>query len=211
MANTERRRTTRHTIRLKIPCSAKRIVQEDSSPVRVRSLSPEWVKFAAATAFPPGLHLTLDLPGLADSKLMRVVAVDPQDDSEQVLVLAHFVKKLTRGDLDILRAKVQEGKKRKTSLRRPGTLKGTCHRIRITEDGPWLVTAYNVSGRGIGMWADRPIEPGTFLKLEMPSVNRKRLHAKLMRVTRSRFQGEEWDLGGVFLKELSDDEVKALL
>lgn len=207
---TDRRHTTRHAIQLKIPCSAKRIVQEDSWPVRVRSLSPEWVKLATQTAYGPGMHLTLDLPGLAEAKLMRVVAAEPQE-GESFLLLAHFVKKLSRGELTILRAKVQEGKKRKTSLRKPGALKAVCHRIRISEDGPWLVTAYNVSGKGIGILADRPIEPGTFLKLEMPSANRKRLRAKLLRVTRARFQGDEWDLGGVFLKELSADEVKALL
>lgn len=208
----DRRRTSRHSIQLKIPCSAKRIVQEGSWSVKVRSLSSEWVKLSTEHNYRPGAYLAIDLPPLEESKLMRVVAAEPGPEGPPYLLLANFVKKLSRGDLDLLRAKVQEKHPgRKTSLRKPGALKATCHRVRVTEDGPWLVTAYNVSGKGIGMLADRPIEPGTFLKLEMPSVNRKHLRTRLLRVTRSQFQGEDWDLGGVFLKELSADEVKALL
>lgn len=207
----DRRRTRRHAIQLKLPCSAKRIQQEGAWSVRVRSLSAEWIKLASETAYGPGMYLAIDLPGVGDSKLMRIVATEPEE-GPHFMVLAHFVKKLSRGELDAVRAVAQAQRPgRKTSLRRPGPLQATCHRIRVTEDGPWLVTAYNVSGRGIGMVADRPIEPGTFLKLEMPSTNRKRLRTRLLRVTRSRFQGDEWDLGGIFLKELTDDEVRALL
>ena len=67
--------------------------------------------------------------------------------------------------------------------------------------------------QGIGLISERSFEPGTFLEIALPSVQRKHLRPKLIRITHAkrRPHGDEWMLGAVFVRALTEQELQVLL
>ena len=102
---------------------------------------------------------------------------------------------------------------RRAARRRCSLPVSTCRRVRVKVDGPWLVTMHNVSHQGLGLISEQSFPPGTILKVDLPSLNRRHLAPKLIRVTHSAPHpgGEGWVLGGVFLRRLSEEELQVLL
>jgi len=209
-----RRRATRSTGRLKIPCSAQRIVEEEPRELTIRGISATAILCHAEQAFGVGTKLAIDLPGLPRPSLVRVTQVRPKTGTGRPTweVTGAFVKPLSPAELQLVQAQASSGPARKTQVRHPG-LRSRCRAIRILQEGPWLITVQNVSQRGMGFLADQAFPAGTFLRVEVPTVNRKHLKARLLKVTHVRHlpDNREWYHGGVFLKELAEEEVRALL
>jgi hypothetical protein len=72
---------------------------------------------------------------------------------------------------------------------------------------------HDISRSGIGLISERHFHPGTFLEIALPSVQRKHLQPKLIRITHAKrhAQGDEWMLGAVFLRALTEEELQVLL
>ena len=209
-----RRRADRSACRLKIPCSAQRIVEEGPRDVTVRAVSATNILCQVEQPFSAGMNLSIDLPGLPRPSLVRVTQVRPRTGTGRPTweLTGAFVKALSPVELQRVQARATPAPRRRTQVRQAG-FRTRCRTIRVLQDGPWLITVQNVSQRGLGFVAFQEIQPGTFLKVEVPGVNRKHLKPRLLKVTHARHipEEQEWFLGGVFLKELTEEEVRALL
>jgi hypothetical protein len=87
----------------------------------------------------------------------------------------------------------------------------TCGPIPEGDEG-WSAQIQDISTTGIGLLVDRYIEPETYLAVEMPAEDPIMSYTFLVRVVRARAKGEEqWLLGCVFARELSDEELAELL
>lgn len=77
----------------------------------------------------------------------------------------------------------------------------------------WPVSVRDISRSGIGLIFNQPIEAGTLGELELQSSNRSVVKTLRLRIVHATQQpdGNCWHLGCVFVRELSDDELKILL
>jgi hypothetical protein len=219
MSERRDRRTIRHTARhMMVPCSLERIVEEGPWEVMVVIVSASAIRIHTRQLFRPGMHLAVDLPdgqGHLKACLFQVTSGKERMGGPEWIVEGIFVNKLAQAEVDAVRPKLAAhappGSRRTKT--HGGGWKTVCRRVRVKVEGPWLMTLQDISHRGIGLIADRPFEPGTFLKVELPSVRRKHLHPKLIRVTHAQRQpgNAGWMLGGVFLRGLSEEELQVLL
>jgi hypothetical protein len=212
----ERRTAQRHERLMKVPCSLKRIVSEGPWEAVVTTLSSAAIKLRVEQSCQTGIHLAVELPVASKKRLIlfRVHTSQQEQTARPAWVVeGAFVKKLTSDEFATARKiMVPAARGRKTRTRSPG-YKTSCRWIRVTEEGPWLATMCDISQRGIGIMSERSFEPGMFLKLELPGVQRKHLRPRLVRVTHSEVQpgGKAWLVGGVFLRDLTGAELQALL
>jgi hypothetical protein len=200
---------------MKVPCSVQHVVEEGPWEATVLMASPTAVRFLTAQPFRVGMHVSVDLPdeqGHCPPRLLRLTLVKPQKDSPQSIMDGIFFKELTLREVDLVRNKLAPPRAGALRPVSPGW-KTVCRLIRVRHEGPWLVTTLDVSQSGIGLLTDRPLEAGTFLQVELPSIRRKHLKPRLVRVTHSKPQPESegWAVGGVFLRGLTEEELQALL
>lgn len=206
---------------MKVPCSAKRIVQEGPWDALVISLSAGQVRFLAAESYQPGVFVAVALPdrqNRAKPRLAKLTAMRPRPRGPGWSYTGAFVKQLAEEEVARLQDKMPlkksaAGGRRQTRVPSAPGLPSFYHRVRVTEDGPWLVTMCNVSRTGMGFTADQSFEPGMHLKVELPGIRRKKLRPRLVRVLHAKALpgGAEWQMGGVFLRDLNEDELRALL
>jgi len=204
-----RRTAVRHDRRMKVPCSMKRVIEEDAFEATVAIVSPNAVRLLVAAPPPCGAHLAVDLPnarGRSVGMLFRVSLTRPLTDRPGYVVEGRFVKKLGARAVDAARARL-------AAVSHGNAWKTTCRSIRILQEGPWLATMQNVSHSGIGLITEQPFNPGTFLEVRLPSIRRQHLQPRIVRVTNSRRQpdGEDWSVGAVFVRALTDAELQVLL
>jgi len=215
----ERRTTGRHARSMKVPCSAKRILQEGPWEALVISLSVSQVRLLAGQPLQPGAFVSVDLPdrqNRAKERLVRLTVVRPRARGTGWSYTGSFVKPLGEDEVARLLPRMPLAAptgRRQTRVPGAHGLATRFRRVIVTEDGPWLVTMQNVSRTGIGFTADRAFEPGMHLKVELPGIRRKRLRPRLVRVLHAKPLpgGAEWQMGGIFLRDLNEDELRALL
>jgi hypothetical protein len=203
---------------MKVPCSMKCIVTEGPYEVTVANVSTEGIRMNADKAYRVGIHLAVELPLLGNRTkpvLIQVRQTRPHPGRPGYAVDGAFVKKLKPEEVETARERMLAVRPvtGKTTRFRSLMFKTTCRWVRVTEEGPWLATMRDISRHGIGLVADRPFEAGMYLKVDLPSVQRKHLTPRLIKVTNSQQQPskEEWLIGGVFLRDLSEPELRALL
>jgi hypothetical protein len=214
----ERRTAVRHSRRMKIPCSVQHISEEGPWDAVVLVVSVPAIRFLSVQPFRVGMHVSLELPdeeGHCPQRLLRLTMVKPQKDRPELLMDGLFFKELSQREVDLLRARLTPPLARSVAPARPAMVgwKTACRLVRVRHEGPWLITMLDVSHSGIGMLMDRPLDAGTFLQIELPSIRRKHLKPRLVRVTHSKPMpgGEEWSVGGIFLRGLTEEELQALL
>ena len=102
---------------------------------------------------------------------------------------------------------------RRTLRRLPSRLRTPCRLTRVTAEGSWLATVRNVSGKGIGLIANRPFRQGMVLSVELPGKGGKYGKARLLKVSHARPQAGNkwWVLGGAFYSKLSKEELAGLV
>ena len=199
------RRTSRHPAScITVPCLIQRTVEEGPWTVVVMSLSATAIYLHTRQEFQSGMHLAVALPGehgQIKANLLRVAKCEESEAAGEWTVEGNFIKELTPQAVDAAQAR--------TGAAGCRTL---CRLVLVQEEGPWLVTMHDVSHRGIGVLADRPFDRGTFLKLNIHSNRRKQLKAKVVRVMHSAPQpgGEEWVVGGTFLRSLTEEDLRVL-
>lgn len=214
----ERRTAIRHSRRMKIPCSVQHVVEEGPWDVVVLVASIAAIRFQSAQPFRVGMNVAVDLPdeqGHFPPRLLRLTMIKPQKDRPEMLMDGLFLKELSQREVELLRARLTPPLARSVNPPRPALpgWKTACRLVRVRHEGPWLITMLDVSHSGIGMLMDRPLDAGTFLQIELPSIRRKHLKPRLVRVTHSKPMpgGEEWSVGGIFLRGLTEEELQALL
>jgi len=187
----------------------KRVVEGDPFDVTAAIVTATAIRLVTAQQFEVGASLAVDLPdehGQPKRQLFRVSLVRPRAGHRDWIVEGPFVKQLTPPEVNAAQVRL-------TAVRGTAGWKTSCHLIHVRQEGPWLTTMRNVSRTGIGLISERPIDPGTFLEVELPSIRRKHLKPRLIRVTHAQRQkdGADWELGGVFLRALTEEELQVLL
>jgi hypothetical protein len=184
----------------------KRIIEEGSFEANVALVTGSAVRAVIGREVQTGNHLAVDLPderGRVAGQVFRVTLVRPRIGGDWI-VDGLFSKKLTPANVAAVQAQIAAN----------GTAgwKTFGRVIHVRHEGPWLATMQDVSRSGVGLISDRPFDPGTFLEISLPSIRRKHLQPRLIRVTHAkRLQGEDWALGGVFLRALTEQELQVLL
>ncbi|MBY0523927.1 MAG: PilZ domain-containing protein [Gemmataceae bacterium] len=181
----------------------KRIVEEGVFPATIAIITAAAVRLVTDHPLPPGTRLAVDLPdvqGRLTGQMCRVTLTRSRPDKGDCTVDALFSRPLDAAEL---RGAQSRGTNWRTS----------CHLIRVRHEGPWLATVQNISHSGIGLISDRPFDAGTFLEVDLPSVRRKHLQPRLIRITHVKRQqdGPDWIIGGVFLRALTEEELQVLL
>ncbi|HEV3258792.1 MAG TPA: PilZ domain-containing protein [Gemmataceae bacterium] len=102
---------------------------------------------------------------------------------------------------------------RRIPVRRPCRLKGLCHGLHALADASWSdAQVYDISTEGIGLVLGGPVDAGTILELDLQNTAQTDSIPKLAHVTRTAAQADgSWRVGCRFVRQLGDDELKALL
>jgi len=101
---------------------------------------------------------------------------------------------------------------RRVRVRQAQTSKTYCQKGRGDLDQVWWMgNVRNLSGNGIGLVIQHHFEPGTILTLELENSAKTFSHTLQVQVVRAIQQPDGWFLGCTFVKELTEDEVQALI
>lgn len=86
-----------------------------------------------------------------------------------------------------------------------------CSPTAAPECAPWPATVRDLSVSGIGLTLERPCAPGDLIEVRLRSLSGETEQARLVLVVHATSQpGETWAVGGMFYRELSWQELKAL-
>lgn len=103
------------------------------------------------------------------------------------------------------------GADRRVKVRFPSTLDGVCTPIGDEDQLAWSGKIQDISESGIGLILGRRFEKETVLSVELKGRSRS-THTLLVRVVRvSRKSPKRWNIGCVFARDLTDDDVRDLL
>lgn len=207
-SRSDRRTAVRHARRMMVPCSMKRVVEDGMFEATVAIVTAAAIRLVAPEPLRTHMQLAVDLPderGHLKGQLFRATLVKPGPGQRDWLVEGLFFKKLNDAEV--------AGMNRRLTATHGNGWKTTGRVVRVRHEGPWLATMLNVSHSGIGLILDRPFDAGSFLEVELPSIHRKHLRPRLIRVTHSKRQsnGNDWEIGGVFLRGLTEAELQVLL
>jgi hypothetical protein len=103
------------------------------------------------------------------------------------------------------------GLDRRGAVRYPCSLAADCVPVPEAET-LCALTVQDVFPMGVGLIADRFVEPETFLALDLQSEDQSLAYTLLVQVRHAQpREGPDWFLGCVFARPLSEHEVRALL
>jgi len=185
----------------------KRIIEDRPFDAFVTIVTATAVRLTVSRPFAAGTFVAVDVPdahGRSNRQLFRVSLARGQGLCDYV-VDGLFSKKLDARDVTAAQARL-------TASGSHGW-KTLCRVVHVRQEGPWLTTMHNVSRSGIGLLSERPFDAGTFLEISLPSIRRKHLQPKIIRITHAKRQkdSDEWLLGAVFLRALTEQELQVLL
>jgi PilZ domain len=207
-ARKNRRTALRYARRMKVPCSLKHVIEGPAFEAFVTIVTTSAVRLVLSRPFAVGAFLAVDLPdcqGRTARQLFRVTLARSQGLCDWV-VDGLLSKKLSPRDAGTAQARL-------TAAAGVNGWKTACRVVHVRQEGPWLTTMYDISRSGIGLISERHFNPGTFLEIALPSVQRRHLKPKLIRITHAKrhTQSDEWMLGAVFLRPLTEQELQVLL
>ncbi len=218
IAANERRCLRRTPSRLMMQVRASRVTEEGMWLVTIRNISREGIGLTANRPVKTGMFLTIELPGrppiMRKPILVRVTHAHSLGNGWWNVGGA-FVRPLTKAELDAIRGHaplLSPTCERRMTVRHTTNIKSACPLVRITEQGPWWMTIRNISPTGLGLIANRPFRVGTFLTLELPTMDGTLAKQRLLNVTHVKPQAGNrwWVLGGSLLSRLSKQEMAAL-
>ncbi|OAI38798.1 hypothetical protein AYO40_06375 [Planctomycetaceae bacterium SCGC AG-212-D15] len=100
----------------------------------------------------------------------------------------------------------------RAAKRHVSRLKQPCRLLRITCEGPWLVTVRDISAEGIGLVSNAPFRTGMLLTIELPFGGPVARNRRLIRIKHGRRQARStWlTLGCAFVESLTTAELESL-
>jgi hypothetical protein len=213
----ERRIWVRH------PSSAQTVVQQTGNGMdprlsaRVRNVSRGGINLVIGQPLKAGDMLSIDLPGgtpeSASAVLACVVHVRPEGKEEWALGCT-FSEELSDDDLTAFGAQRLKppAPDNRNLVRFVCNVQASCQGVEDADKTTWPAQVVNISANGIGLLVERAVETGTLLSLDLrsPSTQSARtILACVVHVTTR--PGSERLLGCNFIRELSEDDLKALL
>lgn len=184
---------------------------------RVRDISRGGANLIIGREFLPGELLSVELPRgnghTGHSVLACIVRVEPSSGGEWN-VGCIFAHELNQEDLEDFGAKRQKHppSDQRTWMRFPCNIQVAIQPIG-GENAPQIpAQVLNISASGIGLLVKQPIETGVLLNVNMhggPGKGDRTILACVVHVTTQ--VEDEWALGCNFIRELSEEDLNALL
>ena len=196
-----------------------RLAQADRSErvaVQVRNVSVGGAKLVADRPFQPGQILSLELPGDGDELqivLACVVHVRALGPGQWSLGCA-FSRELSGPDLKKFGTHQAPSSPadQRAWVRHDCALQATYQRIGAEDGRDYAAKVLNVSASGIGLLLQDPVTPGSLINLQLRNQQGALLRTILACVVHStRRASQDGVVGCNFIRELSEDELHALL
>ncbi len=115
---------------------------------------------------------------------------------------------------DMLAAVLSEppGFERRAAIRHAVEMPTSCREIALLGGNPWPAVLRDVSATGVGLVLSEPLQPGTFLTVEVPRPSKSGLRRLPARVVDNRHLGDgSWLVGCRLVRPLHDDELAELV
>jgi hypothetical protein len=186
-------------------------------PARVRDISRGGIQLVVKFQCETGALVSIELPGAAPERsytvLACVVRVSALPNNEWALGCT-FPTELSDRDLEPFGARRlrHPPPDKRTWVRFPCQTQASYHLVRGAEAQLWPAQVADISTCGIGLRVSRPVDVGTLLSLDLRGGHQPcgmSMLASVVRVTPQ--TGHEWALGCNFIRELSDEELQALI
>jgi hypothetical protein len=182
----------------------------------VGDVSRGGIKLIVTNVYTVGEMIRIDLPSstpdATNSILACVIQVRPES-TQTWAVGCVFCEELTIGELSTFGATKEKApaEDSRTFVRFPCNVKATYERANDPASQSSDAEVDNVSATGIGLLLDRPLELGSLLHLHLRNATRsdtRTILACIVHVTKR--PGGKHLLGCNFIRELGEDEIKAL-
>lgn len=215
IAEEERRVWVRYPANLETTYQAPGQAEASRSSALVRDISCGGANLLVQQPFQPGDMLSVELPTAdaesANSVLACVVRISPEGDGFALGCI--FSRELSAEDLEAFGAKRQKHSPadQRTWMRFPCQVKATYQVVGYEETPILPGEVLNISASGISLLVNRPIEMGSLLNLELQHANGDSVRTMLGCVVRSNQDGPRWALGCNFIRELSEEDLQALV
>jgi hypothetical protein len=183
----------------------------------VRDISRGGVNLLVSQRFGPGALLSVEIPGPGENSssavLAYVVHAKAQADGTWSLG-CRFARELEDEDLEALGAERRRAGARdqRTWERFPCSVQGSYQLLSAAEQEPSPMQVHNICATGAAILVNRSIDPGILVSLDLHGPAGKgqlSMLACIVHVTPR--EGGTWRLGCNFIRELSDQELCALL
>jgi PilZ domain len=214
----ERRVWVRHSSSAQTTINALGNGVDDRVSARVRNVSRGGINLIVNRLFHEGEMLNVDLPGgspeSTSAVLGCVIRVAEHGPGEWSLGCA-FADELTDSELAAFGARRQKPTRpddNRQWVRFNGHVRASCQSVEAPASETWPAQVSNISANGIGLVVDHPVENGTLLNLNLHSpttTSSRTILACVVHVTST--PANEWVLGCNFIRELSEDDLRALV
>jgi c-di-GMP-binding flagellar brake protein YcgR len=186
-------------------------------PAQVRNISLGGINLLVGKAFDPGQLLSIELP-TADRKstfsvLLCVVHISQVGD-EQWSLGGTFARELSEEDLEaFVTGKVQPaGPDRRNRERFSSGLKATYSVVTAPDPVNHEAAVLDISATGVGLAVDRATEAGTLLSVDLMNATGQVVRTILACVVHaSSWPDDRWALGCNFIRQLNEEDLKALI
>ncbi|HMF18146.1 MAG TPA: PilZ domain-containing protein [Gemmataceae bacterium] len=181
----------------------------------VRDISRAGINLLVKHPFEPGDLLSVELPGpqgqAAHNVLGCIVRVEQEGDEWALGCV--FSQELGDKELEDFGAKRQKTSStdQRTWTRFPCQVKATYQVVGYEETPICAAEVSNISPSGIGLLVNQPIEMGSLLNLELQQAGSASKRTILGCVVHANRDGPRWALGCNFIRELSEDDLQALV
>jgi hypothetical protein len=186
-------------------------------PARVRNVSRGGINLVTSCSFEPGTVLRIELPAsggaTTNTVLVCVVHATPQGDQEWALGCS-FAEELSNSDLAAFGASGDPAaaKENRRWVRFICKVKATYQLANDPAQKTWPAQLLNISAAGVGLLVEQAVEIGTLVNIELRKTAGDETRTILACVVHVVAHPEhEWTLGCNFIRELSDDDLRALL
>jgi serine/threonine protein kinase len=145
-----------------------------------------------------------------DVAIRRSLRADPDQRHASV---SEFIEALTGSPLPApADFAAPSGIERRASVRYESNVAGRCAAVGGRDDRGWTAQVKDVSVTGMGLLVNRRFEPNSVLLVEVEAEDENPAQTFMVRVVRAQeIGGGQWLLGGMFGRQIDEDDVKGLL
>jgi hypothetical protein len=210
----ERRISVRFPCRLSAKCAPEGGGANERRSVVVTDISRGGFRMVADEALEPGAFVSVEIPGHTSTAILAyVVRQTPRADGAWDIGCA-FAAEIS--DADLRRLEGESGEAEPADRRAWGRAacdKPICFQVVGAEPARWLpATVVDISPGGVGLRVNHRVELEEMLRLELRGGDWQSATVLLAGVVRTtELPGGGWLLGCSFNRELSDEELQALL
>jgi hypothetical protein len=211
----DRRVWVRYPCNLETTCQSTHPTIPLRLSARVKDISRGGISLFMNCRFEPGAMLSIDLPsatGQTSTVLAYVVRSRSNRDGEWA-VGCTFAIELSTEDLEHLGAPRINGPTpdQRSWDRFPCEAQATCRLVQHEAAAPQTAEVLNIAPDGIGLRLCSPVPIGALLSLDLYNHRGEAAFTIMASAVHLTNRGHDWILGCNFLRELSEQELRALV